>query len=474
MKRSIITALIVGSIASIWLLAGCGNPTGGGGGGGGGGSANPNMGTISGYVYTYNRTTGVYSGISAVVSVSTEAMTLEVAASTDADGKYTLMGLPSGTVAVTATREVGGSWANLREMTIVANSDIINFVICGMYEPGTSTIRGTIEGLAGNPALEIYTNVTVRTASGRRSDYSFSYNPGTYRYEITGAPADRDTYVNIMYDKYGYNKIDTSGGGQYSLNISLESWITLEGTVLNIPDNYLFEQADAEIFNNHRFVSEWFYTCNKTGPESFSLNIIPAKSGDSYCAYINANSADSAFFKYFYYDNLGTKETFDLSSLALPEKLVTSPSVNEIISGTPSFEWNSVPGVTYYYLECYDKAIPYTSFYWGVYTCDTRISLPACVMSQMISGHKYYFSVEAVKYINPDPIYNLNIFTSNREIDYDLSGAVVFSWEASGILGKVRSGDAAVRSASNMSISSNEEKAKILEEIIRMRREIDR
>lgn len=212
MKKILLFALLIPLSLGIAFLSGCGSSSGGGSS-----SSTPNGGTISGHVYSFNETTYAYTGLPGIfVNVSNEVMSHSVSAVTDTDGKYTLSGLPSGTLPVTVTEEGFG-------LTIVANSSTVNFVPDSSRDPGTATIYGSIESFPPDAIWNYEVDVYAYAASGREFDYDYYYNYDTHTFEVTGAPDDGDTYVYVDFwdggqdsDVYAYNKVTTNKNSTYT------------------------------------------------------------------------------------------------------------------------------------------------------------------------------------------------------------------------------------------------------------------
>lgn len=190
MKKSIIAVFTILMVTStIWLLSGCGNPTGGGGGGGSGWA--PNTGTVSGKVYAWDKSTSTYISISdAYVSVSAESMSSEATAKVDSNGYYIFSHLPPGEVTLTVTRD-----AYNKVRTISCNSNTINFTIgnTGTYPIGSVTLRGTAEGYAANPDSG-YVDVDYLSNIYYLSDMTY-FDSATGAFEITGVAPNETVYV---------------------------------------------------------------------------------------------------------------------------------------------------------------------------------------------------------------------------------------------------------------------------------------
>ncbi len=434
MKRSIIFALTILLVSStIWLLSGCGsNPTGGGGsnpGSSANNSVSPNNGTISGYAYRYNQSTGTCTGISGIiVTVSTEAMTQESSVATDSSGYYFLTGLPSGEIAVTATSEIPGF---LDATTVVMNSDKFNFYMDAIRDAGTATISGTVDGIGSSWGSSLY--LDSATASGNLYQYSSTYYSGTHTYEAHGLPENDTVYIDIENGPpfvCAYNKIVSNGNSPYTMDVSFEPFVTIEASCVNVPNDYSLYWLDADVFYNY---TDLFWACNEysstNAKNGQAYNICKLKPGDSYGVDVEmVNSNDVYIDKMFYGCNAGAT-TFDMSMPSVSGKLISCPSAEANITGLPTIEWNAVPDTDYYQVTFNDLAS--FGFYWTGYTHETQIGLPAYLIDKLVSGHQYSVSVYAYKWMSTPPIYDFNnnlLWTEACPFEYSVSGGFHVTW----------------------------------------------
>jgi hypothetical protein len=436
MKRSIITALILALISTVWFLTGCGNPTGGGGGGGGGGNVSgPNLGTVSGHVYKANRTTQTLSGIAGyIITVSAEAMSVDVTVSSDANGYYVFNDLPSGEVTVTVTEEDPGYFD---ATSFTANSDRFDFIVENDFDPGTATVRGTVEGVPGSLSDNaVY--ISSYTVSGKAYDDSCKYYATASTYEVTGAPAENNVYLSARWyewtgtediDHYAYKKLDLSAGGITYSNITFEAPITIEGVTAIPPSGYTIYNARVNLENDHSYIAPcggiWSSLDGTSGRIS---RVMPIKSGErNYICFYSDNGANCVYRKYFYGRTQAEGQTFNFSSPSILTPLITNMTDGGSITGIPTIEWNSVPAASYYKASISDDTS--YDFDWFGYTNDTRISLPPYLMSKLVSGHDYYISVYAYKYVNAQSPYLVDsISPSNVYLDSYLSENVEATW----------------------------------------------
>lgn len=390
--------LISGAI----VLYGCGAAPGSGGGSS---SVNRNMGTISGSVSELNETSGLFEPFAgALIAVSTEAMSVEVTSTSDAQGIYTLRGLPTGEVQLNVS---GGGYT---PCSAVADLDKIDFVI-GKKKPALTeltSIKGTIE------AIPLARHVHDRHIRANAYNNLYRYMPVTYEsstntYEVRNVPVGDTIYVMAMagtdgtsnsytMDCYAYNKIVAGSGTNY-LNISFEPMVSIEATCSLLP-GFTVEGYAAYISTGNKFMLQaenlWGAMSN-----TFTIGRLPALQGDDkYIIGIGVkNIYGDRLQKYFY--NIGQgNSSFDISSPSVPSgSFLAYPASGETISGTATFEWQSVSWADFYELWVYDSA---TYSKWIVWTRNNKITMPNNIWNSLPSGD-YSYQVYAYKFKNfPD------------------------------------------------------------------------
>jgi len=398
------TLLILAICGIVFLISGCGaSPT-----------ANlgtsvivPNTGSISGHVFSLNTTNQTFSGLSGyVVTVSTEAMTAEASFLTGSDGAYQLDRLPSGAVTITVTYESGGLF---RSLSYTADSNSFDFVVDYSSDPGPSTVIGTIEGWSYDPLNDSF-DVSCVAGSGRDYDSTLvRFDDANNTFEVAGAPSEGTTYVVADWwddsfppfglDVYAYNKINTLGGSVHDCEITFEFSATIEGNVVNMPTGYTFTNAIASISNDHKNIVDAMGSISFPTVSSFRLSeLIPAKSGDSYQVQILADTPDLDYYQKFFYNRSSvTGQTFNVNLPSLPTPIIKYINNGDFITGTPTVEWNSVPGASYYMIQIHDSD---NGSDWVCYTNETRATLPSCVKDRFISGDDFYILLIAYKAIN--------------------------------------------------------------------------
>ncbi|MCX5727131.1 MAG: carboxypeptidase-like regulatory domain-containing protein [Candidatus Saganbacteria bacterium] len=453
MKRTINLAIILVSISFITAtLTGCGS-----GAKESGVPSGTNKGTITGHVYdasTYDNSTSSISRLSSkliktkpnsifskskLLSISkllsrlispssrilsysgtpeVTVMVGNIVATTDANGAYTITGLPSGTVAITAFKD------SYQTTTLVVNSDTVNFVLSPQAEygppEGTATITGTIEALPE----EIYpsTDDDMYLSANSISQYSenSSYDPDSHIYNISNAPDNGQTYVIASYcpenyynqDVYGaYGRIDMTGGGTKYLNLDFTSVTAISGSVTT-PSNFSPAFLSSYLFNQDNNIGylagyNFDYSSNDyliTNPQLLS--------GDSYFLWVLCLDPDWNCLGQEVYNFTGTSKNFDLSSLKVPSIKDPSPADGADLNGDlPTFAWNSAGSNKIYRVVVYEPYEPWRDI-WECYTKNTNITIPSNIIGSgtMSPDVEYCWNVSATSYDN----FNINDMTSLR------------------------------------------------------------
>lgn len=413
MKRIGISMVLFGLLLFVGsCLAGCGNPTGGGGGGASG--MIPNTGTISGKIYTWDRTTSTYITISdAYVSVSAESMTSEVTVKVDPNGYYILSGLPAGEVELTVTRD-----AYNKVQTISCNSNKINFAIgnTGTTPAGSVTLRGTAEGYAANPDSG---QIDAFYLSHDRYLSNMTYfDSSTGTFEISGVGPNETVYVETEFGYSSehpysqYNTINTSSSPIQYVFLPNDCCKTIEATTI-LPSGYSNSSASVDIGRGHNTNCEVWW--NDTSANPIIMSQLPTlKSGDSYGAHIYAVDAinNNRYNKSFANRSDGS-QFFDMTSDALPTtSFIMHPASGETITASTTFEWQSVGWATYYLVSVSEYSTLPGGFSWSAYTNGTKISIPPVVFNMMPSGN-YRYTVNAYKMVNFPGIYQMNVVADN-------------------------------------------------------------
>jgi hypothetical protein len=355
---------------------------------------NFNEGTVSGFVFGRNETRWTNIPVQgAHIYISSEAMTQESTATTDANGYYSISGLAPGEVGVTVT--VDGY-----AQTIVQNRDTICFMIGDQStrEPGSVTIRGSCEGVQGSPSSRA---ISLQYASGKYSDYN-SHIYSNYTFEATNILPNEYVYVMIRLQygsvyKYYYNKVYTSGSLNL-VNVDCSKNDTVDAIVVD-PAGYTMKNMDAGLTYDHVIMSS-FGSDIVLLDQAVVNTLAPLLAGDGYyVSFLGTNPNGDSFYKPFYNETstgMGTRQ-FDLSGYVLPTNFMLSPATEESITTSTTFEWNAVSGADSYKVSVSQEDSPY--YTWELYTTNTKVKIPGKVFAQMpTSGPTNYYRVDVVAY----------------------------------------------------------------------------
>jgi hypothetical protein len=410
-KSDLFILMLLATFISLIFIYGCGsNPSGGGGSSS---SGSPNIGTISGHVYVHdisNATYLPYQG--AIVSVSSEAMSREVCASSDASGKYTLNSVPSGDVLISVT------WEADQALSIATSLADVNFVIYDTWEAGSVTVRGTVEGFLGAPT---FAGINVSFLSGNWWKTVRTWDPSTFTFEVTGLPANETVYISSVLD-YGsgnylrsYGRVDTTGGGVKYLNIDASRIATIDATFTHTSGTVSHVMASIE--NNYKSL-RYLYDESVSGTTHKLSPLFQPYSGDYYLIEVwEDNAAGDIFEPRFWGISTGT-QAFDLSTYTMPSSFVVFPTTQETFTTSPTFEWNAVSSASRYEVNLWNRD---ESFHWLAYTNDNKIKFPPNILNLMTNG-SYEVSVVAVKFSSYPGNNKLNEFSTNAYVQYELVG----------------------------------------------------
>ncbi|MCX5727132.1 MAG: hypothetical protein NT030_08240 [Candidatus Saganbacteria bacterium] len=415
MKRTTNLAVILISIFVIAAtLAGCGS-----GAKESGVPSGTNKGTITGYVYdasTYvysiksksklkslfgaRQQFNLFSLTSKILSYTgapgVTVMVGTVVATTDANGVYTITGIPSGTVAITAFRN------GYKTMTLVVNSDEVNLLLVpqaswgGWPIYGTGTITGSIEHLPDSVSPD-----DIITTSLRQSSDDWSYTSSTHSYNIDQAPDSGEAYVIADFwddpqDYSAYGRVDMSGGGINILNLDFNSISTIEGNII-VPSGFSNVGVGSSLYNlNNDFI--WFLSNKDISGSYYSLIVPQLLSGDSFAVGVTAYDAANNEISKADYNITGTSHDFDLSSLGVINFLSPTPTDEANLNGElPTFSWSPVSGSNIIYLVWIIEDSEPLKQIWDCYTKNTSITFPSGITGSgtLASGKHYEWRVHA-------------------------------------------------------------------------------
>jgi len=409
----VLVFLVIGlCVLSMAFIFGCGTtPTSGGGGGG-------NKGTISGHAYVCDYEGGTYTGTSEVIIyVSTEAMSQAAVTTTDANGAYTLTGLPSGKIALTATREGNNP------ITIVADSSTVNFVVSS-DAIGDATISGTIEGVAGGTTVHLKFSSCPATDADFYCSDNLSFDPVTMTYQVPGVPLG-EVYVGAWTTeagttRYAYNKTTISSSGTHYMNITFEAGgVTIEATHFSVPPGYTFSGLGVRVAKSNDTTSVSVGNEDITSGTTFRVDDLPTlKAGDKYTVRISATNEANTYRRYYPNKTAGSYTFDDDSTTIIPSQIMITPASGTFETSTApaTLEWNSVTGA-----NCYSVTVNNGGWTWYIYTDETSITIPQCILDIMPPGENRVF-VSARHYPGGIQYWDLKEFTHSHFNDWVLSG----------------------------------------------------
>jgi hypothetical protein len=397
----------------MFFVYGCGSNATCGGLGGVSGTS-PNNGTVSGKAGVVDHLGGtftgipdvniVYSGAAGITSLNRKIMDLgDVTATTDASGKYTLSGLPSGLVTVTATRD------GYNPQSIRADSANINFVM-EILMSGDATIKGTIEGVDAGTAIDL--NATTYPFNDLYVHPLF-FDQTTMTYEVDGA-TDGITYVRARYNDgvnnhYAYNSVATSSGGISYMNISFEAAATIDATQITVPSGYTLTDIRPMITKNNIALVDAGDDLSPSGTSCQWDHLAPLKAGDKYV--IRVDATDEAYDRYVkdYFGRSAGSQTF-IDNSTIPTQVMINPPSNSFTTAPTTLEWAPVPGANYYQILVEDTDLP--TWDWYIYTAETSIEIPSIILSIMPGGTKNIY-IDARHFHTTPPITDLNTLPLN-------------------------------------------------------------
>ena len=415
LKSYLLSAVIL--ISGTVILYGCGS--GATRGGGGGGSNNPNLGTITGHVYIYDGTNELMIGTAdAIVSVSTEAMSLEVSVTTGASGAFTLSGLPSGILTITATKE-----GITPILSVVANSNKVDLVIGGFgsYPVGTATIRGTIEGAPFSGGVSPIFQVKPYLYNGKFYDFFGTADATTGTYEITGAPDAGLTYVRAVYVDssafvyyQAYAKVSPAPSSLTYLDIPHQDGITMDVHLLNKPSNHTVTGIRVYLSNGYARLNSLNGVEPTTDASSdYKIeNQLPLQSGDSYMIEVRLSDEAGLKSRKAFFGCTGANQSLDVMLPIEQSTFLKFPAGGTSFSDISTLEVEGVSGASYYVVMIKDPS----DYIWYIYSETTKISLPKNIRSKLSGA--YAVVVYAYKGHNTPAVYEMNHVLSFPNDDY--------------------------------------------------------
>ncbi|MBI5701136.1 carboxypeptidase regulatory-like domain-containing protein [Candidatus Saganbacteria bacterium] len=384
-----------------------------------------NQGEISGKIYSLSASNYYADKFVPIPGAKVTVGTIEVIAS--ADGSYKISGVQAGEMQITATAE--GFSAN----TIKANRNVINFYLQGgssSTEKGTATITGTIYGLPSG-----ISSVYGSAISAAKGSSSSSYDPSLYKYTITGAPDDGETYVFAYYSTYeaglnrrvySYKKVSMTSA---SREVDLDFAASDKSLVVNIKNKQGLVPGTlyAHLYNGYRLLLSGLYNKSQTQEGTVNISKIPAlEPGDSYSVniYASGTAAGDITSINLYKNSLTAGQSVDLDISTIPDFKINSPTSGETLSSHPTFAWEPISDDKTLYVVYLYPTDSYSTIWWGM-TKSSSITLPEAVI---LNSGGYKWSVAVLNASNLDPAdiipsisqssYNWIIGSSMRSFTY--------------------------------------------------------
>jgi hypothetical protein len=229
-----------------------------------------------------------------------------------------------------------------------------------------------------------------------------SYNPITHTFEVRNVPVNDTIYIKaIQYDASGtwastsfsYGKVDITTEPVYCV-ITFESPASIDATC-TVLSGFNMSGYGTYISKNNRLLLQVYSTSGGSIGSTFTINKLPKLlSGDSYVVTLSEkNSSGDVLSRYFYDIPVGAS-AFNMATPECPTTsfLVFPPNLTTFATGTPTFEWQSIPWADYYQLWVFDSSL--INQKWYVSTTESRVSMPVDIASQIGSG-TFVWQVEA-------------------------------------------------------------------------------
>lgn len=383
-----------------------------------------NQGKIQGKVYDLaasNLYAGKYQPIPGAKVYAGTAETV-----TGADGSYGFSGIPAGVALITASAE------GYVPQTLAVNRNSVNIYLGGgtaTSESGAATVTGTVYGLPTG-----VTSVYGGAFSLLKSSASFNYDPSLYKYALTGAPDDGETYLFAYYASseagtnryiYAYTKLNMTPASQ---EVNLDFGASTKSLLVKaaLPLNYKYPTLGVNIHNGWR-PSKNIYSGTQTEESTFSVSLLPTlQSGDSFGVTVTALNTitGEAAYKFLAKYNLAEGATVDLDLGTVPTLTPNSPNDEAALSANPAFSWEAINDDRVIYIVLVMSESPSRTV-WTGYTKGNSLALPDTVT---LSNGVYRWQVAAAYYSNVDladlgltsaqSYLNWGVVSANRRFTY--------------------------------------------------------
>lgn len=375
-----------------------------------------NKGEIQGKVYDLSASNVYASKLVLISGAKVYAGTFEVTAG--ADGSYKLSGIPAGEVLITATAE------GFLPQTLAVNRSTVNIYLSGgssTSESGSATITGTIYGLPSGVTL-----VYGLASSLLKRSSDFSYNSSLYKYILTNAPDDGETYLFAYYlsseagtsrNIYTYTNLDMTSGTK-EVNLDFATSVSTLAVNAILPSFYKYPTLYINIYDGFRSVKE-MYSRTQTQETTFLVSSLPAlQAGDSYGIYVSTHSTAEVMTKFLYKYNVKNNSTVEMDLTTVPKLNLSAPVDGASFSSNPTFSWEPIADDGVVYVVCLSRAVdPYANInVWFGLTKGSSITLPIAV--SLTSG-TYQWQVNAICHSNLD-IADVGLTASQSYINWHL------------------------------------------------------
>lgn len=355
-----------------------------------------NQGEISGKVFDLSASNVYASKYVVIVGAKVYVGTFE--ATTDTSGAYKLSGNPAGEIAITATAE------GYIPLTLAVNRRTANIYLSRTgsvsSESGSATISGTIYGLPSG-----VTSVGGLASSLLKTSTKLSYDSSLYKYMLTEAPDDGETYLFACYTSseagtsrsvYTYAKFNM-GSVSKEVNLDFGTSTNFLGVNVNLPSAYKYPNININIYSGYRAVNS-IYSRTSAQESTFQAGSLPAlQSGDYFGLSVSASSTEEGI-KIIGKYNLSGGSTVNLDLTTLPKLTSASPSDGASLSSYPIFSWEAINDDRVGYLVyIYPKGS--STAVWAGITKDNSIAVPSVI--SLTSG-EYRWQMQVVFYSNLD------------------------------------------------------------------------
>jgi hypothetical protein len=423
-SKSIVLLFGLLSMITILAISGCGTSATGGGSSLSGTTMvlGPNMGSVEGTVYDrYIVDENTFSFIAtgdAIVTITKTGTTDSYSTKCSASGYYLLLGVPSGEVNITVTKE------GFESVTVVATMDIVNIPMAtstfSSYPAGTSRVFGNVTTVTGTNDFRASAYSAVGAAFVSRF-----YDTISHTYEVTGVPFGKEVYVFGTYTPstdstqkiINIKKLDNVINGSninYDFNMDATKCMTVEGRLINIPSGYSESNgyASSRYCRGYSVFSAHILSPNIYG-NVFTAEGLPIPfSGDNVRYQCSVSDGAEHTLDRFVYCNSAGLYDYDMNISPINFGTL-SPNNGANLSSSPIFDWNAVADASYYFVSVMDGGTDV----WTGYTNNTSIEMPAKIFNSLAGSTTYSWSVAYYTFVNFTGIHDLPLALGKNSYD---------------------------------------------------------